>query len=376
MTTDERFMRRALVLAARGGSATHPNPNVGAVVVKGGRIVGEGYHRVVGGPHAEVVAQRRAGRRARGATLYVTLEPCAHVGRTPPCTEAIAASGVRRVVAAMTDPNPRTRGRGVSRLRADGTRVSVGLLADEARRLNEVFVTAMTRRRPFVTAKIAQSLDGKIATRTGASRWISSPQARRFAHRLRASADAICVGVRTVLLDDPLLSNRLASRNGGGTTHGRQPIKVILDSRLRTPLTAQIFSPQSPAPVIVATTVRASTALAARLRAHGATVLVQPARWGRRQVRWRWLCEVLFRRGIQHLLIEGGGEVLASALAEGVVDRGYWIIAPMVVGGRSAPTSVGGEGVTDLARARRWDRWRIMRLGSDLLVQLDVQRHR
>ncbi len=372
MTADERFMRRALVLAARGGNATHPNPLVGAVVVSGGRIVGEGYHRVLGGPHAEVVALRRAGARAQGATLYVTLEPCAHVGRTPPCVHAVRASGVRRVVAAMVDPNPLTLGRGLAKLRASGIQTSVGLLEAEARRLNPVFVTAMERKRPVVTAKIAQSLDGKIATVTGRSRWISSPQTRRFAHQLRAEVDAICVGVRTVLRDDPLLSNRLSAKGESAKAVGRQPVKVILDSQLRTPTTARIFSRQSPAPVIVATTSRASARSAERLRRLGATVLVQPARWGSQRIRWQWLCGELWRRQILHLLIEGGGEVLASALAERVVDRCYWIVAPMVVGGRTAPTSVGGDGVPTLERAWRFGEWQLRRLGPDLLVTIDV----
>jgi len=231
-----RHMARALRLARRALGRTSPNPAVGAVVVKDGRVVGQGYHRRAGWPHAEVEALRRAGARARGATLYVTLEPCNHTGRTPPCCDALLAAGIARVVVAAKDPNPVTNGRGMARLRRAGVEVVAGVLEQEARRLNEPFWKAMRSRMPLVVAKIGQSLDGKIATAIGESRWITSLAARRLAHRWRSRADAILIGVNTVLRDDPLLTVR------GVVRRLDRPLKVIVDSRLRTPLRARCFS--------------------------------------------------------------------------------------------------------------------------------------
>ncbi|MBI3312171.1 MAG: bifunctional diaminohydroxyphosphoribosylaminopyrimidine deaminase/5-amino-6-(5-phosphoribosylamino)uracil reductase RibD [Candidatus Omnitrophica bacterium] len=351
---DERFMSLALDLAARARGSTRPNPMVGAVVVRGGRIVGRGFHRRAGGPHAERSALRQAGGRARGATLYVSLEPCSHWGRTPPCTGAIQRAGIERVVSAMADPNPKNHGRGLRFLRRFGIRTSVGLLEPEARRINEIFVTWMTKKRPFVTVKVAQSLDGKIASASGESRWISSPPARRWAHRLRGEADALLVGVETVIQDDP----RLTSRG-----KGRQPIKVVLDSRLRTPPKARLF--RSSAKVLIATTPAASKTREKRLRRAGAEILRFPTRGAR--VNLRALLRELAKREISHLLIEGGGETIAAALSAGAVDRVAWVIAPKILGGRRAPTSVGGGGFP-LGRSIRIAWSDVRRLGEDLLV--------
>ncbi len=349
-------MRLALRLAARAAGRTDPNPMVGAVVVRAGRVAGTGYHRRAGEPHAEVLALRRAGAKARGATLYVSLEPCAHFGRTPPCTEAILRSGVRRVVAATRDPNPLNRGRGLGILRAHGVNATVGILEKEAIALNRVFATRMTSRRPFVTVKIAQSLDGKIATQRGASRWISGPAARQWARRLRAESDAVLVGIETVLKDDPRLTAR------------RNPVRVILDSRLRTPPHARLFA--SKAPVWIAATTSAPRGREARLRRTGARVLrLAPVR-GR--VDLRSLLKELHRREISRLLIEGGGEVVASALEAGVVDRVAWVIAPKILGGRRAPTAVGGAGVPLPGQAIQLRNFSVRRLGPDLLVTGDV----
>ena len=344
---DERYMRLALALARRGLGETSPNPVVGAVVVAGGRIVGRGYHRRAGGPHAEAAALRHAGPRARGATLYVTLEPCNHTGHTPPCCDAILDAGIARVVAAMKDPNPLTNGRGIRRLRRAGVRVTTGVLDAEARRLNAPFVKCMTARMPWVVAKIAQSLDGKIATTTGQSQWISSPQARRFAHQLRRDADAVVIGVNSVLTDDPLLTARDPDR----PARRRRPVKIIVDSRLRTPLARRCFSSASPAPTIVATTVTAARKRAALAR-RGVTVLTLPPSGGR--VPLAKLFRLLARRyELTSVLIEGGGELLAGALAERLVDRLVCITAPMVIGGKTAPSSVGGPGVPHLREAIR-----------------------
>lgn len=351
-------MKMALELAARAQGRTRPNPRVGAVVVRAGRMVGKGYHARVGGPHAEVLALEQAGRRAGGATLYVSLEPCAHTGRTPPCTEAIRRAGIRRVVAAMVDPNPVNRGRGLRILRRAGVRTSVGLLEKEARQLNEVFVTWMSKRRPFVTVKVAQSLDGKIASAHGKSRWISGQPARQWTHRLRREVDAILVGIETVLKDDPRLTVRSAA--------GRQvksPMKILLDSHLRTPPRARLF--RSKTPVLIAASRTASKAREEKLRRAGAEILRLPARGGR--VDLRVLLRRLARREVSHLLIEGGGETIASALAAGVVDRICWIVAPKILGGRQAPGSVGGLGFP-LDRPVKIKQFSLRRLGEDLLV--------
>ncbi|MBI3616215.1 MAG: bifunctional diaminohydroxyphosphoribosylaminopyrimidine deaminase/5-amino-6-(5-phosphoribosylamino)uracil reductase RibD [Candidatus Omnitrophica bacterium] len=357
LSQDEQWMRMALRLAARGRLTTRPNPMVGAVVVRSGRIVGSGFHRAAGKPHAEILALRQAGASAVGATLYVSLEPCAHTGRTPPCAEAIAAAGIRRVVAAMIDPNPKTNGRGLRWLRGHGIRTKVGILGEEAKRLNEVFITWIRKRRPFVTVKVAQSLDGKIATRTGESRWISGLEARAWVHRLRAQVDAVLIGVETVLKDDPLLTVHSAK--------GNNPIRVVLDSHLRTLANARLFS--SCSPVLIAAARGASYQKEKKLRQAGAEILRLPARDGR--VDLQALLRQLARREISHLLIEGGGETIASAFAARAVDRVCWIVAPLVVGGRQAPTAVEGMGVSSLNQAVRLKDLSVQHLGPDLLLQ-------
>ncbi|MBI2104542.1 MAG: bifunctional diaminohydroxyphosphoribosylaminopyrimidine deaminase/5-amino-6-(5-phosphoribosylamino)uracil reductase RibD [Candidatus Omnitrophica bacterium] len=356
-------MRLALRLAGRALGRTSPNPAVGAVVVKGGRVIGQGYHRRAGLPHAEVEALRRAGARARGSTLYVTLEPCNHTGRTPPCCDAILTAGVSRVVIAAKDPNPITNGRGLARLRRSGVRVVAGVLEQEARRLNEPFWKAMRSRMPLVIAKVGQSLDGKIATARGESRWITSPAARRLAHQWRSRVDAILVGVNTVLRDDPRLTARGVPRRLD------RPLKVIVDSRLRIPLRAKCLSAQPHAPTLIATTVRAGRKRAS-LRRRGAEVLTLPPRRGR--VPLRRLCRQLARRGVQSVLIEGGGEVLASAFAERLVDRIVFFIAPLLIGGRQAPGSLGGVGARRLSQAVRLADITYRRAGPDLCVEARV----
>ena len=356
----EQVMRLALRLAARGEGKTRPNPMVGAIVVHSGRIVGQGYHHKAGQPHAEVLALRQAGSRAKGGTLYVTLEPCHHFGRTPPCTEAIVRSGIRRVVAATIDPNPRNRGRGLRFLRSRGIQTRVGILEREAQELNRVFVTWMRLKRPFVTVKVAQSIDGKIATRTGASRWISGPAARAWVHRLRSEVDAILVGVGTVLKDDP----RLTARVGRGA---HQPIKIIVDSHLRTSPRARVLSSGR---VIIATTRSAPHSKEKRLLRAGAEVLRLPARNGR--VHLKSLLRKLAHRKISHVLIEGGGEIIASAFEAHAADRIAVIIAPKIIGGRNAPTVVEGIGITSLNQAITLKNLTVRRLGSDLLIEAET----
>ena len=266
---DARHLSRCLSLAARGAGQTSPNPMVGAVLVRGGRIIAQGYHRRAGLPHAEAMALRRAGPLARGATLYVNLEPCSHFGRTPPCVRAIVAAGVRRVVACHRDPFPLVNGRGFAALRGAGIRVDVGLLRAQAVRLNEAYLRCVGTRRPFVHVKAAISLDGRLATVTGASRWLSCGQSRREAHRMRAISDAILVGVRTVLEDDPRLTVRVGRKERRATG----PLKVVMDSRLRTPPAARLLAHGKPGSVIIYCTRQASAARQRRLARRGALVV-------------------------------------------------------------------------------------------------------
>ena len=356
-------MDLALRLARRAEGRTSPNPPVGAVLVKRGRLIGSGWHRQAGAAHAEIEALRRSGPERAGASLYVTLEPCNHAGRTGPCCEAILAAGISRVMVGAIDPNPVTDGRGIRRLRRAGVRVVTGVRRREAEALIAPFRKAVTSGLPFVVAKAAQSLDGKIAASSGESRWITSPASRRLGRSWRSRMDAILVGIETVLADDPRLSARPAKRQPGC------PLKVIVDSRLRTPPSARCLSPDSPARTLIATTVRAPSKAAALAR-RGAEVVVLPARRGR--VPLKRLFRLLVRRGIHSVLIEGGGEVLAGALSERLVDRIVFFVAPMLLGGRSAPGSVGGAGVSKLSQAVRLKNLRWTRVGPDLCVEADV----
>jgi len=359
LTDDEAFIRRTLKLAARAQGLTSPNPLVGAVVVRDGRVVGEGYHRRAGLPHAEIEALQAAGEAARGATLYVNLEPCCHTGRTGPCTEAIIAAGVKRVVAAMVDPNPLVAGKGIARLREAGIEVAVGVLEEEARRLNEAFIKYVTARRPFVILKTAMSLDGKIATVTGESRWITGEAAREYVHQLRNTCDAVLVGIGTVLKDDPSLTTRLPEG-------GRDPVRVILDSSARLPLAARVLNQDSEAPTLVATTEVAPAERLAALRQAGAEVLV----CGRGpQVNLDLLLAELATREIVSVLVEGGSTVNASFLLQGLVDKVVWFIAPRIIGGREALGPVGGSGIRHLARAIRLTETVVKQLGADLCVE-------
>ncbi len=352
----ERFMRQALELARRGEGYTRPNPLVGAVVVKDGEVIAEGHHAHYGGPHAEVVALERAGEAARGADLYVNLEPCVHWGKTPPCADRIIAAGVKRVIIASRDPNPLVNGKGVERLRAAGIEVIEGVLEDEARELNEIFFHWITTKRPFVSLKLAMSLDGKIATKTGDSRWITGPEARRKVHELRRRHAAVLVGVNTVLADDPELTVR--------EVEGPQPLRVILDSRGRTPITARVLD--RAARTLIAATGSMPRKAEERLREAGAEVARFPAAGGK--VDLGALLQWLGERGIDSVLVEGGGEVAWSFVSRGLVRKFYLFYGPVVIGGRDAVPGVGGDGFPDLDGAARLEIRRVERLGADLLV--------
>lgn len=358
---DRAFMARALALAEAGRGRVSPNPMVGALVVKDSRIVAEGFHARAGAPHAEVVALEAAGEAAQGATLYVTLEPCCHHGRTPPCAPRIVASGIRRVVAATLDPNPRVAGGGLAHLREAGIETVGGVLGPEAARLNEAFFTYMNCSRPFVTLKAAVSLDGKIATVTGESRWITGEAARRRVHEMRNEVDAVLVGIGTVLRDDPLLTTRL------GIPGQRDPVRVIVDNMARLPLRARVINPGSAAPTVVAVGPKAPDDKVERLREAGATVLVLSQSAPR--VSLPSLMEALAAREITSVLIEGGAEIHASALAEEIVDKVAFFVAPILVGGRTAPSAVGGPGIEKLADALRLRDVRFTPLDQDLLIE-------
>ena len=334
-------MKRALDLARRGNGRTSPNPLVGAVIVNAGRIVGEGYHQKAGAPHAEIHALNAAGANARGATLYTNLEPCCHWGRTPPCTEAVIQAEIAQVYVAEVDPNPNVAGKGIHQLQAAGIAVHVGLCAEEAARLNEIHTKYIQTGKPFVILKTAMSLDGKIATASGESKWITAEASRQRGHEIRDTVDAILVGIGTVIRDNPALTTRLRNRSG------QDAIRIVLDSRGRTPTDARIFNPGSSAGVIVAVTSDAPPQNIEALREAGAAVIIVPEVNGK--VCFKRMMEILGKREITSVLIEGGGEVNASAVAAGVVDKVMCFVAPKLIGGRNAPGPIGGESVSNLS---------------------------
>jgi diaminohydroxyphosphoribosylaminopyrimidine deaminase/5-amino-6-(5-phosphoribosylamino)uracil reductase len=360
LTPETSYIKLALRLAAKGAGWVSPNPMVGAVVVQGGQIVGQGYHRRVGAPHAEVEALRQAGDAARGADLYVTLEPCNHQGRTPPCTQAILAAGVSRVIIATPDPNPKVAGGGSAYLRSQGVAVETGVLAAEARRLNEAWFHWMATGLPWVIAKAACSLDGKIATATGESQWLTGEAARTYGHRLRHRVDAILVGINTALSDDPQLTTRLPRGRG------RDPVRVVLDSRLRLPLEARLLHLDSPSPTWVATTREAPKEKIRAIKDLGAEVLVFPPKSGR--VPLKPLLELLGRQQVQSLLVEGGAEVLGGFFDQRLVNQFYFFLAPKILGGRKAPGVLGGEGIIHLHDALQARVLTMRRIEQDILL--------
>jgi len=372
-------MRRALALARRGCGHTSPNPSVGAVIVRRGKLLGQGWHREAGQPHAEVEALRdadRRGHRVRGATLYVTLEPCCTHGRTPPCTDAIVAAGLRRVVVGVADPNPLHAGRGLRQLRRAGLDVAQGVLHAECARLIEPFVHWIVRRTPFVTVKAAMTLDGKIATACGESKWITGPAARAHAMQLRRGADAILVGVNTVLADDPALTVRGPAARVRQVPPAKPLRRIVLDSRARTPLTARLVSDAQAAWTTIVVTRAAPARRVAALRRR-VRVLVAPVSAGR--VPLRWLLRRLGADRVTHLLVEGGGEVQASFLLERLAHRVAFYYAPKILGGRDARKAVAGRGVDRLSAALRLQDLEWRRLGEDLFLAArvgPVARHR
>jgi diaminohydroxyphosphoribosylaminopyrimidine deaminase/5-amino-6-(5-phosphoribosylamino)uracil reductase len=372
MSSDLHFMRLALRLARRGFGRTSPNPMVGAILVREGAVIGQGWHRRAGEAHAEIEALRDAQRPglsggAKGATLYVTMEPCSTHGRTPPCTSAIIAAGIRRVVAAATDPNPAHGGRGFAILQRAGIEVSSGLLAGEAAEMNAAFHHWIVHRTPLVTVKAGMSLDGKIATVVGESRWITGEKSRALGMTLRAGADAILVGVKTVLADDPSLTVRLP-----GFKEKRWR-RIILDPRARTPLTAKVVSDPHAASTILVVT---KAAPSRRVAALGRRVRLLRAPTRAKGIDLKWLLHKLGQEEVTSLLVEGGGETNATFLSAGLAGRVAFFYAPLVLGGRGAPKAVAGEGAARLSQALvlHGARWR--RIGDDLLLSGYVHRNR
>lgn len=358
---DKGFMRRALELARKGEGRTSPNPMVGAVIVKNGKVVGEGWHKKAGGPHAEINAIRKAGANASGADLFVTLEPCRHYGKTPPCTDAVLQAGIKRVVVGMRDPNPLALGKGIRLLKKRGVEVVSGLLSKECAELNEAFVKFIRTGRPFVILKSALSLDGKIATRTGESQWITGARAREKVHVIRDRVDAILVGAGTVLKDNPYLTARLKKKNC------KHPVRVILDSRCQVPLSANVFNNSAEERVIYATLSKIPDSRSKALEKKHVEVLRVNKK--RQRMDLDHLMRLLGERQISSLLVEGGAEVNSRFIKDGLVDKAILFLAPILIGGREAPGMIGGRGIERLKDALKFKTITVTEIGPDLMLE-------
>ena len=353
---NEIFMREALRIARNAEGRTSPNPLVGAVVVREGKIIAEGWHRKAGTPHAEVHALNMAGDLAKDATLFVTLEPCSHFGRTPPCANKIVEAGIKKVVVAMKDPNPKVSGRGIEILKSAGIEVEVGVLEEEAAKLNEVFLKWITKKLPFVTLKFACSLDGKIATATGNSQWISCEESRKFTHRLRDISDAIMVGSGTVLADNPSLTTRLVE--------GKNPVRIIVDSLAKTPLDFNVVTDKK-AKTIFAVTENAPREKISALESLGVEVIFAGSE---DKVDLKILLKKLAEQEITSILVEGGGTLHFSLLELGLVDKVFAFVAPKIIGGANAKTAVEGAGFAEIKNAVKLKNLTTERLGDDILI--------
>jgi len=357
----EKYMKVAIAQAKKAVGRVSPNPMVGAVIVKKGEIIGLGYHQRAGSPHAEINALKKAGKKARNADLYVNLEPCFHYGRTPPCVHAIIDSGIKKVVIGIIDPNPLVSGKGVARLKAAGITTQIGILEEECRKLNEIYIKYITKKIPFVVLKVASSLDGKIATKSGDSRGITSRESLHFVHKLRNQFDAILVGIGTVQADDPLLTTRLKGKVG------KDPIRVIVDSSLRISPQARVFNPHSQAGLIIATTNLAPKRKKEQLEKIGTKVITIDS--SDREVDLKKLMVVLGKLEVTSLLIEGGTKIITSALQDGIVDKIIFFYAPKILGGRYACGITTGEGVEYVNQALKVQDLKVRRRGKDILIE-------
>ncbi|MFH0839207.1 MAG: bifunctional diaminohydroxyphosphoribosylaminopyrimidine deaminase/5-amino-6-(5-phosphoribosylamino)uracil reductase RibD [Candidatus Omnitrophota bacterium] len=363
------FMKLAKALALKGLGRTSPNPIVGCVLVKNGKIVAKGYHRKAGCAHAEIEALNDAKKKhidLTNVTMYVSLEPCCHFGKTPPCTDAIVKNGIKRIVIGMKDPNPLNNGKGIAVLKKAGINVTLGILEDELRKINLPFIKFIQKQLPYVAVKIAASLDGKIATKTGDSKWITNEYSRSFVHRLRGSADAILVGRATILRDDPLLDCRAKER-----ILLKQPIKIVLDEKLKIPLSSNIFSSNSPARTIIATTKKASYKRATYFtRLTNVELLYCRAKSG--VIDLKDLMKKLAQKGMLYILVEGGGTTIASFFKERLVDELYLFISPKIIGGKNAPTPVEGSGIKKIKDALIVNNVTVKRFNNDVLIHAFV----
>ncbi|MFA5145489.1 MAG: bifunctional diaminohydroxyphosphoribosylaminopyrimidine deaminase/5-amino-6-(5-phosphoribosylamino)uracil reductase RibD [Candidatus Omnitrophota bacterium] len=354
----EYFMNIAMRLALKAKGMTSPNPVVGALVVRKGRIVGKGYHKKAGTSHAEVIALDEAGKAAVGATLYVTLEPCAHFGRTPSCAGRIIRSGLKEIIVGMIDPNPLNNGKGIDIIRQHGIKVQAGFLEDKLKRINEPFVKYISKRMPFVTVKVAQSLDGKIATKRGDSKWITSDKSRSFAHRIRRDYDAVMVGVNTVLRDNPRLDAWFSLK---------QPIKIIVDSQLSTPADSNIFSASSQVIIATLPSRPGQETENGKILAQKAKILEVKEKAG--QVNLKDMMKKLARMEITNILVEGGGTLIGSLFDEGLIDKMLFFISPKIIGGKEAISSVMGKGVTRIDKAVKLKDIKYRQSGEDFLIE-------
>lgn len=358
MKSHDYYMDLAYKLALKGRFTTSPNPMVGAIVVKNGRIVGRGFHERAGLAHAEVVALKEAGEKTRGATLYVTLEPCTHFGKTPPCTDLIIKSGIKEVVIGMIDPNPVNNGKSLEILKSHKIKIQCGFLEEKIRKLNEAFIKYITKKTPFLTVKIAQSLDGKIATKTGDSKWITSDNSRAFAHRLRAHFDAIMVGVNTVLRDNPRLDAWFSNKH---------PIKVVIDSQLSIPAQANIFSGSSRVIIVTLPTKPGQETENRKILSEKATILEVKEKSG--QINLKDMMKKLAALGITNILVEGGGTLVGSLFDENLVDKVMFFVSPKIIGGKEAITSVMGQGISRIDRCFKLKSVKFKRIGEDFLFE-------
>jgi diaminohydroxyphosphoribosylaminopyrimidine deaminase/5-amino-6-(5-phosphoribosylamino)uracil reductase len=369
---DEKWMKKAIELAKKGVGCVNPNPLVGAVVVKNGRTIGQGYHEHFGGPHAEVNAIESARDDLTDATIYVTLEPCSHFGKTPPCVDVIIRSGFKRVVIGMEDPNPLVSGRGIRKLLEAGIEVTVGVMEKAVSEMNRVFIHFIQKRLPYVTMKTAMTLDGKIATGTGDSKWISCGASREKVHEMRHAAMGIMVGIGTVLADNPRLTTRLKAGKG------RDPVRIIVDSKGRIPLDSIIINQKSDAKTIIATTQLATKGKIESLNQMGVEVIITPLRDNR--VNLKNLMEQLGHMGIDSILLEGGSTLNWSAIDEGIVDEVVSFINPKIIGGVNAKTPVGGAGYSKVSEGMVFENMTVESIGTDLMIRAriggDVDVHR
>lgn len=358
MKDDERWMKRVLRLAEMGRGRTSPNPMVGAILVKDGEVAGEGYHAKAGEAHAEIIALQQAREEARGAVLYLNLEPCTHYGKTPPCAPRVIESGVKRVVIGMEDPNPLVKGKGIEILRRADLDVEVGILEKECQRLNEAFCKYILKKEPFVILKVAATVDGKLATRNGDSKWISGEASRRFVHKLRDQVDGVLVGIGTVLKDDPQLTARIRG--------GRDPYRIVLDSRLKIPEEAKVIG-TSPSKTIIAATEFAPKDKIEKLEKRGVQILILDSQEGK--INLKSCLSKLGEIGMMSLMVEGGSQINGSFLDEGLIDKLLLFLSPKLIGDHQALGIFGGRGVSSLEEAVALKEMKTRRVGEDILLE-------